>query len=253
MINYKYLAAEKEASKLIEKYGISSPEDIRLEDIATDNNIIVTLGDLRGAAASIIKSGDYATIRVPSTGHEGRKRFSIGHELGHFFLEHLYEIQKICTNENMQSWYSASEETEANFFASELILPKALVEKRCDVKKVNFEPIKAIREDFKASLTATAIRFIRFCPEACAVVFSKGGKICWSYQSESWWPFIERGKVLDNRTLAYDFFVSDKTHEDPEDVEADAWFNAKDVEEIVEHSIPSPEFGFVLSILWIKQ
>jgi hypothetical protein len=39
------------------------------------------------------------------------------------------------------------------------------------VAEVNFGPIRKIANDFRASLTATALRFVRLCPEKCAVVF----------------------------------------------------------------------------------
>ena len=39
---------------------------------------------------------------------------------------------------------------------------------------------------------------------------------------------------------------------DPVEVDADAWVHSSGAEEIVEHSIGSRQYGFVLSILWIK-
>lgn len=245
--------AEQEATKIIEKYGISSPEHIRLKDIAYDLGVNVIEGTLQGAAASLVKRGKYATIRVSSEEtYEYRKRFSIAHELGHFVLKHGHLIQKICSDEDMMSWYHTGSETEANFFAGELILPKSLIKKRCDVGKVNFTPVKQIAEDFRSSLTAAAIRFVRFCPERCAVVFSKDAKVRWFYMSEDWWPYIPMGLKLDERTIAYDFFKGESLPDKPIGVEADAWVEGHGLDEIVEHSIGSKILGFVLTILWIK-
>lgn len=251
-INIKLLAAEAAAVSLIEKYGISRPDQIRLEDIAYDNNVSIVEGDLKGAAASLVVIGENATIRVPSNQTIERKRFSIAHEFGHFILKHVHSLQKVCSEESMMTWYQDSQETQANFFASELLLPKKIILKRCDVKLVNFKPIQQLAKDFSVSLTATAIRFVRFCPEQCAVVFSRDNKICWSYQSEDWWPYIQNGKSLDCESLAHDFFAGEDMSEEPEDVSASAWFDARGVDELVEHSIGSKSYGFVLSILWIK-
>jgi Zn-dependent peptidase ImmA (M78 family) len=249
----KLYYAEDVAAELIDRYGIAEPEHIRLMDIAYNENVIVVEKPVGRAAARLTRIGRSATIRVPPDEHPKRKRFSIAHELGHFKLNHLKgTIQKVCSKKDMESWHQPDVETEANFFASELLMPKKLVVGMCDVSKVDFLPIRKIADEFRSSLTAAAIRFVRFCPEQCAVVFSKGGKIIWSFGSKDWWPFIPAGKPLADRTIAYDFFQGESIPDEAIDMDADAWISAKGVEEIVEHSIGSNRYGFVLSILWIR-
>ena len=167
-------------------------------------------------------------------------------------MNHVESLKKICSEADMMNWYQTNIETQANFFASELILPSKLVNKRCDIGNINLIPIKDIARDFRASLTATAIKFVRLCPEKCAVVHSSDGKIQWSYRSPDWWPFIQNGKKLDERTAAYDFFAGKQRDKDPIDVDGDAWVQSRKVDEIIEHSIASTQYGFVLSILWIQ-
>ena len=251
-IDFKLLEAESMASKTIDEFGISSPEQIRIRDIAFAKGAMVVEQRLTRAAASIVKTGDHATIRIPPTDVPERKRFSIAHELGHLLMGHVKSIQKACSVDDMMNWYQSSQETQANFFASELILPVKLVSSRCDVGNVSFEPIMQIAEDFRASLTATAIKFVRLCHEKCAVVYSTEGKVKWFYKSPDWWPFIHRDQKLDKRTLAYDFFVGEPMEPEPAEVDADAWVESRGLDEIVEHSIASSQYGFVLSLLWIK-
>ena len=181
-----------------------------------------------------------------------RKRFSIAHELGHLLMGHIVSIKKVCSDADMMDWYQSSQETQANFFAGELILPTKLVSSRCDIGNISFEPIKQIAKDFRASLTATAIKFVRLCPEKCAIVYSDQGKVRWFYKSPDWWPFIRKGGKLDKRTLAHDFFKGEPMEPDPIEVDADAWFESRGLDEVVEHSIASSRYGFVLSLLWIK-
>ncbi|MDX9786847.1 MAG: ImmA/IrrE family metallo-endopeptidase [Desulfobacterales bacterium] len=251
-ISYKLIEAERLAAGLIDEFGICSPEHIRIRDIAFIKGAVVVEKKVPGAAASIVKLGNKATIRIPGGDPPERQRFSIAHELGHLLMNHLTSIKKVCNNEDMFSWYQSSQETQANFFASELILPTKLVELRCDVGTVNFDPIRAIAKDFRASLTATAIKFVRHCPEQCAVIFSAHNQIKWFYKSPTWWRFIKRENNLDQRTLAYDFFAGEQMEPDPQEVDADAWVESRGLEEVVEHSIASPTFGFVLTVLWVK-
>jgi len=249
--------AEKSAAELLKEYGVESAEHIRLEDIAYDLGVRIVEGPLTGAAARLVRYGKHGTIRVSNAEeYSTRKRFSIAHELGHFVLVHGYSLEYVSSDLDMHDWYQADGiERVANAFAGELLLPRFLVEKRCDVRSVDFNPVRAIADEFQASLTATAIRFVRFCPEACAILFSLGSKIRWVYKSKSFWPYIKTGKLLDKRTLAWDFFNGKPLHEEPEDVDADAWLDSDrlgDIEEVVEHSLGFSNLGGVLTLIWMR-
>jgi hypothetical protein len=244
--------AEASASKLIERYGISSAAHIRLKDIAYDLGVGVVEGPLEGAAASLVRTGKRATIRVSiHETYQYRKRFSIAHELGHFVLNHGLPLRLVCSDRDMTEWHRPGQEREANAFAAELILPRVLVERRCDVAEVTLNPVRQISEEFRASLTASAIRFVRFCPEMCAVVFSREGRVKWCFRSRDWWPFIRRD-ALDRRTLASDFFAGKSLADEPEEVVADAWLDGRGPRELVEHSIAFRNLHAVLTLLWIR-
>jgi hypothetical protein len=246
--------SEKEAAKLIDRFGIYEPDHIRMPEIAYSIGVSIVEGPLPGASARLIRIGEYGTIRIPNTEtNESRKRFSIAHELGHFVLKHGHSLEMVCNDEDMMNWNKKDEETEANFFAAELILPEKLIRHRCDVKNVNFTPIRKIAEDFHASLTATAIRFVRFCPEPCALICSQSSYIKWFYKSPEWWPYIQTKRKLDSRTVAMDFFIGKEMINEPIGIEADAWLdNTRGLNEIIEHSIALDYYKFVLTILWIK-
>lgn len=248
--------AEKAAQAIINRFGITQPEHIRLEDIAFALGVMVKTGPLKGAAARLVRFGDTGVIRISRDEHHAaRTRFSVAHELGHFYLKHGHSLDRLCDDKDMHWYHDTGHESIANAFAGELLLPTFLVKKRCDVKQVNLKPIMSIAERFQTSLTATAIKFVRLCPEMCAVVFSEDSKVKWVYGSDDFWPFIQRGRKLDTRTLAFDFFVGKTLETQPQDVEADAWFEVKrsdTVQEVVEHSIAIPSINSVLTILWIK-
>lgn len=246
--------AEKQASDIIKKYGIYQPDHIRLEDIAFDLGVTITEGSLAGASARLIRYGNHGTIRLPFTeSNIARKRFSTAHELGHFVLNHRgYSLEIVCSEDDMMNWYKKDDETEANFFASELLMPESLVKKRCDVKKVSFEPVGKIAEDFRTSLTAAAIRFVRFCPEPCALVCSENYFAKWCYTSDDWKFFIPLKTKLDNRTLAADYFAGKEMYDKPLEIEAEAWIENRRVKEITEHSIALGHYGLVLTLLWLR-
>ncbi len=135
-IDFKLIEAERMASETIDEFGICSPEHIRIRDIAFAKGAMVVEQRLTRAAASIVKTGNHTTIRIPPTDVPERKRFSIAHELGHLLMGHVASIRKACSDDDMMNWYQSSQETQANFFASELILPVKLVSSPCEVGNV---------------------------------------------------------------------------------------------------------------------
>jgi len=248
--------AERAALSIINRFGITQPEHIRLEDIAFELGVWVKTGPLEGAAARLVRLGDRGVIRISrNESNAARTRFCVAHELGHFYLKHGHTLDRLCKDKDMHWYHDTGHESIANAFAGELLLPTFLVKKSCDVNRVDLNPIISIAERFQTSLTATAIKFVRLCPEMCAVVFSENSKVKWAYRSEDFWPFIQRGTKLDARTLAINFFRGAALPSEPEEVEADAWFEVKStdaVREVVEHSIAIPSINSVLSTLWIR-
>lgn len=255
MSNLAIRKAALESSRIIDRFGITKPGDIRLKDIAFALGVDVIEGRLEGAAASLVRCGDKAIIRISDKETDpNRKRFSIAHELGHFVLRHGHKLHKVCSTHDLNTWYGGSEEMQANTFAAELLLPNVFVRPLCDVDApdISFDLIRKIASIFHVSLTATAIRFVSLCPEPCAIVCSKENKISWSWRSEEWKYYIERGVPLDQETVAYDLHRGEDMPDRPIEVSNSAWGDWKSTNDIMEHSVIFPRFGFVLSLLWMK-
>lgn len=255
MNNLDIRKAALESSRIIDRFGITNPEDIRLKDIAFALGVEVIEGRLEGAAASLVRHGDKAVIRINHKETDpNRKRFSIAHELGHFVLRHGHKLHKVCSAHDLNTWYGGSEEMQANTFAAELLLPTKFVNPLCDVDApdISFNLIRKIAKIFRASLTATAIRFVSLCPEPCAIVCSKESKISWSWRSEEWKFFIAHGVPLDQETVAYDLHRGEDMPDRPIEVSSSAWGEWKSTDYIMEHSVSFPRLGFVLSLLWVE-
>jgi len=256
MTNPNNIKAKKEASRITEKFGILRPEDIRLRDIAIAlgvDNIIEA--PLKGAAASMVKLRDRTIIRISDQeSSTGRKRFSLAHELGHFVLGHGHQLQKVCSDYELNSWYGGDEEVQANNFAAELLLPSRLVKPVADVNAsdISFNLIRKLASDFRVSLTAAAIRFVELCPEPCAIVCSRQNRISWPFTNDEWKPYIKRDIPLDEYTVAYDLHHGVEMEDRPIEVEASSWIDTNSSDLIMEHSVGFPHFDFVLSLLWIK-
>jgi hypothetical protein len=94
-------------------------------------------------------------------------------------------------------------------------------------------------------------------PYACAIVWSKDGRIAWSRASDVFGFFIERGKYLEKGTFARALFEgAGDEHDSPCPVPADLWIESRRLNEgaeIWEQSIFLRNYRSVLSLLWIKE
>ena len=72
------------AERLLQDLGVTDPQDIDLEVIAWQLGVRIKYRHLDGCEARIAGDDKKAIISVRDDVSPGRKRFSIGHELGHW-------------------------------------------------------------------------------------------------------------------------------------------------------------------------
>ena len=248
------LLPKKTAKDLLDKFSIQKPSEIMLEEMALELGALVIDDELEGAEARIVKTQSSAIIRISTRIKEiGQRRFAIGHELGHFIL-HNDQNSKSCTSKDMINWTRDDNiETEANIFSAELLMPQKFFEPKCDVKEVDFHIIENLAKEFQTSLTATAVRFVEFCPEQCALILSENGSVRWYKKSKDFPLLIKPGMKLHEDSLAYQYFSKGKIPNEAQYVPGYAWIDSRNVpEEIIEHSKALVSYGCVLSLLWIS-
>lgn len=158
--------------------------------IAENENILVEPKPpvAQGVSGGIIFNDDevgifYATD-IPS---EGFQRFTVSHELGHYFLPgHPEEILKSSPMHLSRAGFSqgdSSIEIEADHFASGLLMPTALVRRSLDQAHVGLQGIEALAEQAKCSLTAAAIRAAECASYPIAVLVSQGATVNYCFMS----------------------------------------------------------------------
>lgn len=111
----------------------------------------------------------------------GRRRFTIGHELGHFLIPTHVGNQR-CTPENLSERRFATpaqrREAEANRFAAGVLMPKPWFERDADrLGLPDVSHLRKLARLYEVSLEAAANRFVELTATPCAIVFSYGGVI----------------------------------------------------------------------------
>ena len=125
----------------------------------------------------LIKNGSSARILINNgIGYETRKRFTLAHEFGHFYMPHHEAEIFRCLSRDIQSYRSNKTlESEANEFAAELLLPTAELEKLL-MHPPTMKLVQEFSEAYGTSLTATAVKIAEITCERMAVVLSADGR-----------------------------------------------------------------------------
>lgn len=194
---------------------------------------------------------------------EGRVRFSIGHELGHFYIpRHRGHLLRGESHNSVSDFRSRDPfEVEADAFSSALLMPHALFVaklKEWRIENCNLNDFCRLSENaFKTSLTSTVRRYVEFDWEACSMVISENGVVKWAKRSDSMkalnmgyvangtpvpaktptgklWAKLDRGPTLD--------------HEEGE-VESHWWFDKPWRDHVWEEAMPLGYTGLVLTFL----
>ena len=250
--------ARTAASHVIEALMIPDPRSLDVYAIACLRGVLVEENRLEGAQGRLVIRCGRAKVRVDSAiPEEGRKRFVVAHELGHFELHQQEANLFKCKEEYFELWRKQNPvvEREANVFASELLMPGRMFAEAASGMAPNLDSVKELSERFATTLTATSLRFLDFTPESCAVVCSQEGVVKWCKSTSTFGQWIPPGQVLSEKTYAYDFFHGGSLPQGTQEVFASAWFpeaRLKNGTTIQEHSLGMPNYGTVLTLLLVK-
>lgn len=141
-----------------------------------------------GVSGCLMRVGDHFGImystRFPSNGF---RRFTVAHELGHYFLEGHPEhrFKDGCTLHTSSSGFISDDryEQEADAYAASLLMPPHLFREAAATAGNGLDAVIAIATLSEMSLTSTAIRYARLVAEPVAVVLSMNRKVLFSIMS----------------------------------------------------------------------
>lgn len=149
----------------------------------------------------------FGAILVKEGVHRQRRRFTIGHELGHFLNVHHKPAQKdqfLCDRAAMRQWDVKTQkqaqkiEAEANRFAALLLMPPPMLRPVIDNKRYpSLQTVLEIHEHFDVSKEAAARAYAEYNPETIAVIIAKDGHYLRSYRKNRFpWITLKRGDPI---------------------------------------------------------
>jgi|HubBroStandDraft_1064217.scaffolds.fasta_scaffold13913_5 hypothetical protein len=217
-----------------------------------------------GISGCLMKVGNEFGILYSSRfASEGFKRFTVAHELGHYFLpghiDALFGKGQQCHYSDSGFTSDDKYEREADSFAASLLMPKLLFKAACGQSGQGLDAIETLADLCVTSLTATAIRFAKLCDEPVAIVCSKGNRVEFTFMSKplqdlrglTW---IRKGSGLPAGTATENFNRNEDNVKVGKRISStstlDTWFDGGSTAELNEDVVGLGDYGKTLTVLW---
>lgn len=198
----------------------------------------------------------------------GLRNFSVAHELGHYHIDgHLgsllgagdAQVPSLGSHfRNQQDKH----EREADWFASELLLPVRFVGELILEREPAVASIRELADRFDVSLTAASIRYATLTDRAAAVVLSHEGKIEWVATSDRirehrWGRSFMKREPIPRSSAAHGLANDERRLLGADEATSVGllceWFQgAPGNREVEEESIGLGRYRRVLTLLWAR-
>jgi Zn-dependent peptidase ImmA (M78 family) len=157
---------ESAVQKVLLENGVHAPP-VPVEDIARRLGAEVRYSPYEGELSGMVyRDGERIVVGVNSLHHPNRQRFTIAHELGHLLLHrgkevHIDRTFRVNLRDDVSSKAVDREEIEANTFAAELLMPRAMLSEDMGSQQIDYESEEALAElakRYRVSLQAMTFR-----------------------------------------------------------------------------------------------
>jgi len=202
-------------------------------------------------------------ILVNKAAKDGRRRFTIGHELGHFCIPAHKPIKNdkfLCSLDDMRTWTAAEHDTyarmemEANKFSALLLMPPRLLSPYLvGLGDPNLKHVLRVHEDFDVSKDAAARAFAQYNEKPIAVAVVHEGIVLRIYRHMKF-PKLsvqQKNKVPDGSTY-WRLGTTDSNPSELREVVSGQWLQSdwgKRLPELYEQVLRQQR-GFALILLW---
>lgn len=246
---------------------VSLPVDPRL--IAEHRGITVMPKDSKEAGVSgfLVKVGDnFGILHAAHLENEGFIRFTIAHELGHYFIPGHVELlfTEGSTLHASRSGFVSSlpHEQEADHFAANLLMPRKLFLPALRRAGRGFPAIESLATLCRTSITATAIRYATFADDPVAVILSTSDRVDFCVLSHALKDlrrveWIKKGSTLPQESATRKYNggqrASDPLGRREDSTTLDLWMDGAPEAEVNEDVVGLGRYGKTLTVLWSEE
>jgi Zn-dependent peptidase ImmA (M78 family) len=216
-----------------------------------------------GVSGCLAKSADqFGIFYTGFFPNEGFLRFTVAHELGHYFLERHYEhlfATGDAHHESVSGFVSDDPfEGEADAFAAALLMPEGLFKRAADRITPGLKAIENLAELCRTSLTATSIRYALLSDDPIAVICSEQDRVQFAFLSKplkerrglTW---IKKNSIVPRETATAEFNKTASNVLQARRVTSrstlDCWFDCGGTLEIADEVVGLGRYGRTLTVL----
>ena len=258
-----FIKVRREAARLLKKLEIDAfPIDPFEIARRLDIELRPLPANYGGASGMLVHvSGQFGICYPTHVDSDGFKNFSIGHEIGHYWLPgHLDAIFDKRGQHVSHAGFQSSDryEQEADHFAAALLMPNKLFTAAARRAGDGLKAIETLADVCGTSLEATAIRCTQTNRDPMAIIRSEGRIVDYAFMSEPLMDFpdldwISKGTPLPSGSISA-AFNADRSNvvravrasgtSDLQD-----WFSGPHRQEVVEEVVGLGRYGKTLTVL----
>lgn len=268
-------AAGREADSVVEHLGLTAPID-PFTIIRSENPLLRAGGgdfgnrydgmleyNKRKNRFLLFYNTKYDAGYSPGT-HHPRTRFTIGHELGHYFLDRhrAYLMRRESAHLSKGEFLSdIVVEKEADSFAASILMPTKLARPIINSAELSVGRLSGIADRFNVSLVSAAFRSVSLSDFPCGVAGIRGGRVAWIFASD---PLIKagiypnKGFLPANAEEPWAEFQTGYAENSVDEGRVRDWFNVYDKDDlnkvhVTEEYIPVTNMGTLLVLLTMDE
>ena len=196
--------ARKYARQLVSAWAASRSEEecfpVNCTEIADGFDIVVHEGEDLGEefqGALFLQDGLKAIIYNDKIKEDGRKNFTVAHELGHFFL-HKDRKELKCSMDDLETFddqppHGKEIEREANEFAANLLMPARDIGPYLKNNDLDLNLVETLSDRYGTSMTSTAFRIVEVTGKPSALLMlDDDGVVLWCKRNDAFQGFFVR-------------------------------------------------------------
>jgi hypothetical protein len=210
-------------AEILSDLGIREPKDLDIEAIAMHCGALIQYKPLSGCEARIMGLDDSAIITINVDSSPERKRFSGGHELGHWMRDRGTATFQCNEQMFVREWSEDNPEKRANRFAADLLLPAKMFRPLSKDLPITFATVQKLAAIFKMSISAAAIRLVEYGSYPAMLICNSAAGRQWYVASSTvngkLWPVDRPG----HSTQAAALLLGRNPGLYPQDKRADQW------------------------------
>jgi len=171
---------EKKAETLLEDCGLLAGKT-DLKELCRKLNLEVHAHPFESCEGVLLVTNQEQRILINSSKASTRNRYTIAHEIGHYSMHIPIDGNRIfkCSKDQIGSdrQVSEKEESEANSFASALLMPAKIFTKNKQFLNPSWNSLNQMATAHEVSLIAAATRYIDLTSESMWLIVVASGRI----------------------------------------------------------------------------